>query len=62
MSEFPYSIRSAICFWINKKIFVLADQGGNPENVDKVTDIVNKGTDSRIARKNYFIKAINAFQ
>ena len=62
MSEFPYSIRSAICFWINKKIFVLADQGGNPENVDRVTNIVNKRTDSRIARKNHFIKAINAFQ
>ena len=60
-TTFPYSIRSAVCYWVLKKLHVLADIGGDPINVDRITKIVNSGMDGKIERRKYFTGTINAF-
>ena len=62
MSLFPYSIRSSICYWINKKLYILADHGSAPVDVDNVSKVVNNSKDSRANRRNHFLKAFNAFK
>lgn len=59
--EFPYDVRSAICFWVMNHCAAQADKGATPEAVDLVTDIVNKKTDSRPKRKANFKKAYDVF-
>lgn len=49
-----YAARSAASFWLSNKIYGVADKGSAPEVVDLVTDIVNRGTGSRLGRKENF--------
>ncbi len=60
MAEFPYDVRSAVAFWVWKKLPAIADKGATDAIVDKVTDVVNKKTPSRAARKDNFKVAYDA--
>jgi len=62
MAKFPYDVRSAVCFWVWKKLPARADKGATPQVVDSVTDVVNKSTPSRQARKTNFEEAYAVFK
>ena len=59
--EFPYSLRSAVCFWLIHSLPALADRGKLPQDVDRITRVVNKNTDSYNARQKNFAAALEAF-
>jgi predicted chitinase len=54
LTQIKYATRSAINFWLSKKIYEIADKGPTPQVVNLVTDIVNKGTQSRGDRVKNF--------
>lgn len=62
MAHFPYDVRSAVCFWVWKKLPAVADGGATPEVVDLVTDVVNSKTLSRAERKTHFKEAYEVFK
>ena len=62
METFPHSLRAAVCFWLMHGMQTPADRGSTPEDVDRITDAVNKGTTSREDRQANFVLAINAFR
>ncbi|MEQ1622773.1 MAG: hypothetical protein ABL919_15310 [Methylococcales bacterium] len=62
MAEFPYSIRSAVCFWIIHGLHKLADKGSLDADVDRITAVINKLTDSYGERRGNFKVAYNAFK
>jgi len=62
VASFPYSVRSAVCFWIQHGLPALADHGSSDLNVDAITAVVNKGTDSYGERRNNFHQAFQVFQ
>ena len=62
MAEFPYSLRSAVCFWIENGLHLLADAGSEAAHVDAITAVVNKYTDSYAARRGHFNTAWAAFK
>ncbi len=43
VAEFPYTLRSALFFWIANGCWKPADEGISDEAIDKVTKIVNSG-------------------
>ncbi|MDR3566378.1 MAG: hypothetical protein P4N59_33810 [Negativicutes bacterium] len=43
VSQMPYSIRSAVYFWVNKQCYVAADAGITDAAIDAVTKIINAG-------------------
>lgn len=57
MAEFPHSLRSAVCFWIENGLHLLADAGSEAAHVDAITKIVNRYTDSYAARRSHFSTA-----
>ena len=61
MAQFPYSIRSAVCYWLNKKLYKLADNGSDPNTVDTISKVVNNSPDSLSNRRIHFFKALYAF-
>lgn len=61
MAEFPYSVRSAICFWVGHRLHKLADHGRTPADVDRITAVVNLQTDSYEKRRNHFRVANHVF-
>lgn len=58
----PGAERSAVGFWILNKLHLLADRGATGEDVDRITAVVNKKTDSYPDRRANFVIAFNAFQ
>lgn len=62
MAEFPYAIRSAVCFWISHGLEKLADSGSLDADVNRITAIINQHTDSYGERRNNFKVAYNAFK
>lgn len=62
VSEFPYSVRAAVCFWLEHGCPALADKGSKPEDVDRITAVVNKGTKSYEHRRSHFVDAWKAFK
>lgn len=62
MAEFPYNLRSAVCFWIENGLHTLADAGSEPAHVDAITKIMNLYTDSYDARRGHFVSAWAAFK
>ena len=62
VASFPFSVRSAVCFWTQHGLPALADQGSSDLNVDAITAVINKGTDSYGDRRDNFHKAIKVFQ
>jgi putative chitinase len=61
MTQFPYTVRSAVCFWIRNNLETLADKGNAPGDVDRITKVVNPATDSYQARQDNFATAFGAF-
>ena len=59
--QFPYDVRSAICFWVMNHCAKQADKGATPEVADLITDIVNMKTDTRAKRKENLKKAYDVF-
>lgn len=62
MAEFPYTIRSAVCFWISHGLHKLADKGSQDADVNRITEVINKHTDSYGERRSNFKVAYNAFK
>lgn len=62
MAEYPYTIRSAVCFWIFHGLHKLADKGSKDADVDRITAIVNKNTHSYKERCAHFKVAHEAFK
>lgn len=62
MAKFPYSVRSAVCFWTMNGLNALAEIGDSDNNVDSITIVMNKYTDSYAARRAYFRVALDAFK
>jgi putative chitinase len=60
MVQFPNSVRSAICYWVENKLPALADRGASAADVDRITDVVNASTPSRQERRDNFTLAFNA--
>ncbi len=54
--DIKYATRSAVWFWLDKKIANKADDGNKDKVVDDVTRIINSGTDSYAARRDNFKK------
>lgn len=54
LEQFPYNIRSAVCFWNSHGLPKLADAGSKPAHVDAITAVVNKQTDSYEKRQENF--------
>lgn len=62
LETFPYTLRSAICFWVGHKLATIADGGSTGEDVDKITAVINKDTDSYAERRSNFTTANDAFK
>ena len=54
MAQFPFTVRSAICFWVSNRLPLLADRGANAADVDRITRVVNRHTPSYQARESNF--------
>jgi putative chitinase len=62
--QFPYTVRSAVCYWLWNKLPARADLGSTDANVNAITDVINRNTDqdSRQNRINNFKLAYGVFQ
>lgn len=62
--QFPYTVRSAVCYWIWNHLPEKADLGSTDANVNAITDVINLNTDqnSRQNRINNFKLAYAVFQ
>lgn len=52
--EMKYAVRSAASFWLNNKLYEMADKGGAPDVVDLITAVVNKYTNTYGERRANF--------
>ncbi len=62
VAQFPYSVRSAVCFWIQNHLDALAERGGTDSDVDRITKVVNRATHSYSDRRANFKMAYKAFK
>lgn len=62
MEEFPFTVRSAVCFWIEHGLQSLADKGETDAAVDSITEVINLNTDSYANRRSNFKTALDAFK
>lgn len=62
VQEFPYTIRSAVCFWIQHALHQKADAGSTMKDVDRITNVINPGTKSVEERRQNFTLAFDAFR
>ena len=62
MADFPWAVRSAVCFWIQHDLHMLADRGSADADVDRITAVINLNTDSYADRRANFGTAHNAFK
>lgn len=62
VGTFPYTVRSAVCFWIQHGLPKLADNGSTDADVDAITAVINKNTNSYDQRRENFQQAVQAFQ
>lgn len=53
-TKYQYSVRSGVYFWLSNSIFAEADRGDARANVDAVTRIINRDTDSYDKRWEHF--------
>ncbi|MFI8146796.1 glycoside hydrolase family 19 protein [Acinetobacter sp. ABJ_C5_2] len=51
-----YAARSGIVFWLDKKIYEIADQGATSNVVDNVTKAINPYAPNKIERRSFFNK------
>jgi len=61
MTEFPYTLRSAVCFWSLHKLPQLADKGEAAQDVDRITKVINAKTNSYADRRKNFATALKIF-
>ena len=45
-----YAVRSALCFWLRNELHAIADEGISAAITGRITDVVNRNTDSRDER------------
>lgn len=62
LEAFPYTLRSAICFWVDHGLAQLADAGNSDDAVDKITAVVNLHTHSYAERRANFLIAYEAIK
>ena len=62
MADFPYTVRSAVCFWIEHGLQTLADKGETDATVDSITEVINLNTDSYANRRTNFKTTHDAFK
>ena len=62
VSEYPFSVRSSVCFWLMHNLYKLADHGKDFSDVDRITEVVNKNTKSYYERQSNFTKAFDVFK
>lgn len=62
LAAFPDNLRSAVCFWIMNKLHTLSDAGSGDSDVNAITAVINKHTDSYAQRRDHFTAAWAAFQ
>ncbi len=60
LTSIKYALRSAVYFWLEKKLYEIADSGAGAREVDLITDKVNRRTASRDARKKWFADLWNS--
>ncbi len=53
-TQYQYSVRSGVYFWLKNNLFVEADKGDAEANVNAITAIINLGTDSYDKRRAHF--------
>ena len=58
----PGAERSAVGYWTMKSLHKLADTGATGAYVDRITEVINKKTDSYAARRANFVIAFNALK
>jgi putative chitinase len=61
MAQLPGAIRSAVGFWVENGLQLLADKGATGADVDRITAKVNLHTDSYAGRRDNFGIARRAF-
>ncbi|WP_237718216.1 chitinase [Cupriavidus sp. BIS7] len=59
LSNTKYSTRSGIYYWLAHKLYEIADQGHGDTQVDAITALINKRTDSYENRRKHFQKIIS---
>lgn len=62
VAVFPYTVRSAVCYWLQHGLQNFADKGSADANVNAITAVINKKTKSYQDRCDNFHVAIKAFQ
>lgn len=62
IEKHPYSVRSAVCFWILNELHTLAEAGDTASAVDQITKKVNRYTSSYAKRQNHFRLAYSVFK
>lgn len=62
VATFPFTVRSAVCFWIQHGLQKLADKGNSDANVDAITAVINANTDSKENRRDNFKRTCQIFQ
>lgn len=60
--KFPFSVRSAVWFWLKKKVYELADKGATPAHVEQVSIRVNGGKTGLKERQDAFKVSYPAFK
>jgi len=62
LGEIKYGVRSAVFFWIQGKLYEIADltdATNSDRQVDKITEIINEHTDSYGERRQHFHEIMN---
>ncbi|WP_423599662.1 glycoside hydrolase family 19 protein [Roseateles sp. MS654] len=62
MAQFPYTIRSAVCFWLQHNLHKKADAGDTDTDVNNITKVINLHTESYEQRRTHFKIAYKAFE
>jgi putative chitinase len=62
MEQLPYTVRAAVCYWIQKGLDKKADLGSMETDVDRITAVINVHTDSYGERRANFKLAFAALQ
>lgn len=60
LESFPFSLRSAVCFWLINGLDKKAAMGSSGDDVDRITRVINSKTDSFAERRANFVIAFNA--
>jgi len=56
-----YATRSGVYFWLKNELYLIADEGVNPDVINRVTNVVNPGegrNDSRRGNRVAFVERI----